>query len=72
VLTRCFLGVEELTVELDLEDAASRRDQRQTFDVVFELLEDAFRQTDGSRRIPSLGAIFDRDLHPFRLNVLLA
>jgi hypothetical protein len=55
--------MQELAVHHDFEDTARRRDERQVFDLVFELLEDALRQTDGSRCVASLGAVFDRDLH---------
>jgi hypothetical protein len=55
--------MEEFAVHHYFEDAALGRDERQVFDLVFELLDDALRQTDGSRCVASLGAVFDRDLH---------
>jgi hypothetical protein len=59
-----FLLREDLAVvHHDLEDAPSRRDERQVLQILFELLQDALRQTDGSRCVPSNGAVFDRDLH---------
>ncbi len=64
VLLGLFLRVHEPLVDRHLEDASPRGDQRQAFDIVFELLEDALRQTDGSRCVSSLSAVFDGDLHP--------
>jgi hypothetical protein len=39
---------------------------------VFELFQYAFRQTDGSRCVPSLSAVFDGDLHAMSLGGPLA
>jgi hypothetical protein len=63
VLARFLLGIDEFAVQLDLEDAAPRGDQQDLVQGVFELFEYALRQTDGSRCIPSLGAVFDGYLH---------
>jgi hypothetical protein len=58
-----LLRVDELAVDDDLEDAASRRDEEELGDGVFELLEDLGRQTDGLIEVASNRAVFDRDLH---------
>ena len=58
-----LLRVHEIAVDDDLEDAAARRDEAQIRDFVLEVGEQAFRQTDGSRRVASLRTVFDRDLH---------
>jgi hypothetical protein len=55
--------MEQFAVDDHLEHPAPRGDKGYVFDVVFELLEDPLRQTDGSRRVTSLSAVFDRDLH---------
>ena len=63
MLARFLLGIDRFAVQLDLEDAAPRGDQQDLVQRLFELFEYALRQTDGSRCIPSLGAVFDGDLH---------
>jgi len=63
VTTRCLLGIDQLAVDGDLEDAAARRDDDEILYVVLELLQQPLRQTDGSRCVASLGAVLDRDLH---------
>ena len=63
MLARSLLGIDQVTIQDDLEDAAPRRDQQDLVQGVFELFEYALRQTDGSRCIPSLGAVFDGDFH---------
>jgi hypothetical protein len=63
-----LLRRDELVVDRDLEDASRRGDQRQVRDLVLELVQQQLRQTDGSRRVASLGAIFDRDLHHSQCN----
>ncbi len=56
---RLLLRVNELVVDLDLENPSSRGDDRQVVEFELELFENFVRQTDGSRRVPSLGAVFD-------------
>ncbi len=63
VTAGCLLRVDQDVIDRDLEHAPAGRDDRQIRDLVFELLQQPLRQTDGSRRIPSLGAVLDRDLH---------
>ena len=58
-----LLRIREVAVDLDLEDAAPRGDQRDVRQVLLEFFEDPLRQTDGSRTVPSLSAILDRDTH---------
>jgi hypothetical protein len=58
-----FLRIEEISVHDHLEDAASRRYEGDIRDLFFELLQNPLRQTDGSRRIPSLSAVFNRNIH---------
>ena len=63
MLPGLLLRIEECVVELDLKDAAARWDEANFRDLMLELFEYPLRQTDGSRRIPSLGAVFDRYDH---------
>jgi hypothetical protein len=63
MLARRLLGIDQISIQYDLEDAAPRGDQQDLVQGVFELFEYALRQTDGSRCVPSLSAIFDGDLH---------
>jgi hypothetical protein len=58
-----FLGIEEMPVGHDLEDAAPRRNEGDVLDIALELLQQPLRQTDGSRCVASLSAVLDRDLH---------
>ena len=44
-----LLREHQVAIDHDLEDAAPRRDDDQLRDLVFELFQQAFRQTDGSR-----------------------
>ena len=59
----CLLGIDQILVQLHLEDAPSGGKKRDPRDPVFELCQYQVRQTDGSRCIASLGAVFDRNLH---------
>jgi hypothetical protein len=61
--TGALLRIDQLVTDHDLEDATSRGDERHLVDDVFELFQQAFRQTDGFRCVASLSAILDRDLH---------
>jgi hypothetical protein len=63
MLSGRLLGIDQLPIKDDLEDAAPRGDQQDLVQGVFELFEYALRQTDGSRCVPSLSAIFDGNLH---------
>ena len=63
MFARFLLGIDQFAVQFNLEDAASRGDQPDLVQRLFELFEYALRQTDGSRCIPSLGAVFDGDFH---------
>ena len=63
MFARFLLGIDQFAVQFDLEDATSRGDQQDLVQDLFELFEYALRQTDGSRCVPSLGAVFDGDLH---------
>jgi hypothetical protein len=67
VLPRGLLGIDQLSVDGDLEGAAARGDQGYLGRRVFELFEDLGRQTDGLVEIASDRAVLDRDLHPSRL-----
>jgi hypothetical protein len=58
-------GEYERPVDLDVEDTAGTGDDLQLIDVVFVLLQNLCRQTDGLVRIRSLGAVRDVDPHEF-------
>ena len=58
-----LLREDELIVHDDLEHASDRGDQDELGQFVLELLQQPFRQTDGSRRVASVLAVLDRDLH---------
>jgi hypothetical protein len=58
-----LLGVDQVAVDDDLENAAARRDQGQIGYGVLELFQDLGRQTDGSVEVASDRAVLDRDLH---------
>lgn len=53
------LGINERVAHRYLEDPTPGGDQSNVVDDLLELLEDSLRQTDGSRRIASLGAVLD-------------
>jgi len=61
-----LLGIDEIAVDDDLEDAAPRGDEDEVLGGVFELLEDLGRQTDGLVEVASDRAVLDRDLHRVR------
>ena len=63
VTLRSLLRVHQVAVHNHLISTTPRRDDLQIRDLLFELFEQAFRQTDGSRCIASLSAVFDRYLH---------
>lgn len=63
VSTERLLGEDARAVDVDLEHAASGRDDLQGGDVLFELVQDLGRQTDGTFAVASNGAVFDADLH---------
>jgi hypothetical protein len=63
VATGGLLGEHELAVDLDLEDAAVAGNQRPRLDRLRELAQQRLRQTDGSRKVVSGGAVRDRDVH---------
>jgi hypothetical protein len=58
-----LLGVDELPVDGDLEDASTGGDEHEVVDRMLELFEDLGRQTDGLIEIASNGAVLDADLH---------
>jgi len=58
-----LLRVDEPPVDYDFEHAAFGREHDELFDALVELLQQAFRQTDGSRRVASLGTVFNGYLH---------
>ena len=60
---RALLGVHEVVVHSDLENTTAGGNEREIAQLVLELLQQPLRQTDGSRGIASLGAVFDRDPH---------
>ena len=60
---RGLLGIDEITVDGDLEDASTRRDEDEIVDRLLELFEDLGRQTDGLVEIASDRAVLDGDLH---------
>jgi hypothetical protein len=68
MLARRLLGKDQLPVKDDLENAAPRGDQQDLVQGLFELFEYALRQTDGSRCVPSLSAVFDGNLHAIHLS----
>ena len=55
------LGVDEFTVDGNLESAPARGHQGEGLDVLLELLNDTFRHTDGLGFIASRRAVFDPD-----------
>jgi hypothetical protein len=59
VAARRFLRVDEVAVEYDLEDPSARGNDCDVRDRVLKLFQQAFRQTDGSRCVSSLSAVFD-------------
>ena len=63
VTTRRLLGIHQLIVDGDFEHTPSRGDQDQLADVLLELLQQSFRQTDGPRCVASRHAVLDRDPH---------
>ena len=63
VASGLLLRVDELVPEGHLEDAPPGRHEDDLVQVVFELFQQAFRQTDGSRSEASLGAVLDRYPH---------
>jgi hypothetical protein len=67
VSPRLLLGKREAIVDFDLEDPSPGRDEDEVGDVVLELFQQPFRQTDGSRSVASLRAILDRDPHGRRV-----
>jgi len=64
-----LLGIDEFTVQLDLEHTPAGWDQDDLVEVVLELFKYPLRQTDGSRCVASLSAVFDGDLHASTLLV---
>jgi hypothetical protein len=60
---RRLLGIDEIAVQLDLEGASARGRDRDFFQIVLEFLENPLRQTDGSRCVPSFGAVLDAYSH---------
>jgi hypothetical protein len=67
MLPGLLLRIDQVPITDDLEYAAAGRDQCEIGDVVFELLQQPLRQTDGSRCVASLGAVFDRKFHRYRV-----
>jgi hypothetical protein len=67
VAARGFLRIDEIVVENNFEDSPAGRHDDDLAQVVLELGKNLFRQTDGSRRIASLGAVLDRDSHGRRV-----
>lgn len=64
----------DLVVDGHVEDAAATRDDLERAQLMFEPIQNLGRQTDGSVRIPSNGAVRDADLHvsPSRCRSMLA
>jgi hypothetical protein len=62
-LARLELGVDQLSVDGDLEAAASRGDQLQLLDLLLVGGEQFVRQTDGLRLVVSHRAVFEFDVH---------
>jgi hypothetical protein len=58
-----LLGVDEVAVDGDLEDAAPGGDESELRDRVLELFEDGGRQTDGLVEIASDRAVLECDPH---------
>jgi hypothetical protein len=58
-----LLRVDQIAVDLDLEDPASRWDESERVRRVLELFQDLGRQTGGAIEVASDCAVFDRDLH---------
>jgi hypothetical protein len=63
VFPGCFLRVDEIPIQLDLEYPSARRDQDDLVQLALELFKYPLRQTDGSRCVASLGAVLDGYLH---------
>ncbi len=63
-----LLRVDAFVVDIYLENASPRGDQDHLFEIVLELLQDPLRQTDGSRRVPSLAAVLDAYSHAGNLS----
>lgn len=57
------LGGNPRVVEIDLEHPSAGRNEQDVVDLVLELFEYPLRQTDGSRGVASLGAVFDTYPH---------
>jgi hypothetical protein len=57
------LGVEELTVDGQLEAPAARGDQLQLADLLLETVEQLARQTDGLRLVVSHRTVTQFDVH---------
>lgn len=67
MLPRLFFRVDQLIPEHDFEDPFPGGDQGDFVERVLERGKDLVRQTDGSRGVTSLGAVFDRDSHGDRV-----
>ena len=57
------LGVDEVSIHRDFEPSSARRNERERLDVLLEVLQQLFRQTDGFLFVASLGTVFDLYLH---------
>ena len=60
-----FLAENQVSVDTNLEDSATTLDQASGYSV---FLIDFSRQTGGLRRVVSLHAVFDADLHDLSLH----
>jgi hypothetical protein len=69
---RGLLRVDEVSIDDHLKDAALGRDDPEVGYLVFELGKQLVRQTDGSRCVPSLGAVLDGYLHRAKFTALVA
>ena len=63
VFARCLLRGDELAVHSDLEHATAGGDERDLGDAPLDLVEQPFRQTDGSGTVASASAVLDAYLH---------
>lgn len=59
------LAVDGLAIDVNLEDAAAGRNDRELADVVAVGLKQLGRQTGGSRCVASNRAVLDSDVHGF-------
>src|SRR3990172_3239966 len=70
VAPRLKFGVNQSTIDGDLETAPVGGDEADALDAEFELLQEFRHQTDGSIGVVSNSTVFDGDVHHSRLSTL--